>query len=191
MAAVGRPAAVAGQLTHPRPPRRWLGFAYPLAWVLLILGVSGPRWGKSDEPGVAVGRDVVVVIDLSRTMLAEDMSDPALKARWEAARAGALDLLNAMARRGGHRVGVIVFAAKPKLICPLTTDYEHAKAVLEDVDGEFPPPECKPSGDIASGTRIGAALIAAVGRTTRGSPARRTSSSSPTATIRRSTTRSG
>ena len=162
VAAIGRPAAVAGQLTHPRPPRRWLGFAYPLAWTLLVFGVAGPRWGKSDEPGVAVGRDVVVVIDLSRSMLAEDMSDPAAKARWEAARAGALDLLDAMARRGGHRVGVVVFAARPKLLCPLTTDYEHVRAILEDVDGRFPPPECKPVGDLASGTRIGAALVAAV-----------------------------
>jgi Ca-activated chloride channel homolog len=165
IAAIGRPAAVAGQLTHPRPRRKWLGLAYPLAWLLLVLGVAGPRWGKSDEPGVAVGRDLVIVIDLSRTMLAGDMSDPKAPTRWEAARAGALDLLQAIARRGGHRVAVIVFAAKPKLLCPLTTDYEHARAVLEDLDGEYPPPEIRMGADAnaTSGTRIGAALIAAVG----------------------------
>ncbi|AMV29811.1 von Willebrand factor type A domain protein [Gemmata sp. SH-PL17] len=164
VATIGRPAAVAGQLTHPRPPRRWLGFTYPLAWALLILGVAGPRWGKSDEPGVAVGRDVVIVIDLSRSMLAEDMSDPKAKTRWEGARAGALDLLNTMVRRGGHRVGVIVFASKPKVLCPVTTDYKHVKDVLEDINGKFPPPECKAGADpnITSGTRFGSALIAAV-----------------------------
>lgn len=162
VAAIGRPAAVAEQFTHLRPARRWLAPAHPLAWALLILGVAGPRWGISDEPGVAVGRDVVVAVDLSRSMLADDMSDPAAKARWEAARAGALDLLDAAVRRGGHRVGVVVFAARPKVLCPLTTDYEHARAVLEAVDGEFPPPECKPRGDIVSGTRIGSALVAAV-----------------------------
>lgn len=165
VAAIGRPAAVSGQLTHPRPARRWLGAAYPLAWALLILGVAGPRWGKSDEPGVAVGRDVVVVLDLSRSMLAEDMSDPKAKSRWQAARAGAIDLVNTMSRRGGHRVGVVVFASRPKVLCPLTTDYKHAKAVLEAVDGQFPPPECKPGADpnITSGTRFGAALLMAVG----------------------------
>src|SRR5262249_44078620 len=92
LALIGRPAAVAGQLTHPRPSRRWLGLAYPLAWVLLVVGVAGPRWGKSDEAGVAVGRDLVIVIDLSRSMRADDMSDSQNRTRWEAARAGALDL---------------------------------------------------------------------------------------------------
>lgn len=164
IASIGRPAAVVGQLTHPRPARRWLGAAYPLAWVLLVLGLAGPGWGKSDEPGVAVGRDVVVVIDLSRSMLAEDMADPKAKARWEGARAGALDLLGAVARRGGHRVGVVVFASRPKVLCPLTTDYAHVRAVLEAVDGRYPPPECRAGADpnITSGTRFGAALVAAV-----------------------------
>src|SRR5437016_3625180 len=73
VARIGRPAAVAGQLTHPVSRRQWLGVFYPLAWVLLVLGVAGPRWGKSDETGIAVGRDVVVVIDLSRSMQANDM----------------------------------------------------------------------------------------------------------------------
>lgn len=164
VAAIGRPGAVAGQLTHPRTRYRWLGLAYPLAWALLVLGVAGPRWGKSDEAGVAVGRDLVIVIDLSRSMRADDMSDPSAKTRWEAARAGALDLLKAVAKRGGHRVAIVVFAAKPKLICPLTTDYEHARVILEDLDGQFPPPEIRPGNDpdAISGTRIGDALVLAV-----------------------------
>src|SRR5579883_624378 len=168
LASIGRPAAVAGQLTHPQTRsswvRRWLGLAYPLAWVSLVVGVAGPRWGKGEEAGVAVGRDIVIVIDLSRSMMADDMSDPQTKTRWEAARAGALDLLQAISRRGGHRVAVVVFAARPKLLCPLTTDYEHVQAVLEDIDGEYPPPETRPGADpnIISGTRIGSALIAAV-----------------------------
>ncbi|MFM8273393.1 MAG: vWA domain-containing protein [Gemmata sp.] len=165
VAAIGRPAAVAGQLTHPGPPRRWLGPAYPLAWLFLVLGIAGPRWGASDEPGVAVGRDVVIVVDLSRSMLAQDIVDPKVKSRWRAALAGAENLLGAIARRGGHRVAVVVFAARPKVLCPLTTDYTHASEILKAVDGEYPPPECRPGAnpDIRSGTRVGAALAAAVG----------------------------
>ncbi|MBM3981245.1 MAG: VWA domain-containing protein [Planctomycetes bacterium] len=162
--AIGRPAAVAGQLTHPRPRHRWLGLAYPLAWALLVLGIAGPRWGISQESGVAVGRDLVIVIDLSRSMQAADMNTAEAKTRWEAARAGALELVKAVARRGGHRVAVVVFAARPKLVCPLTTDYEHARAILEDLDGERPPPDVRPGNDpdVFSGTRIGTALILAV-----------------------------
>ena len=167
VARIGRPGAVAGQLTHPqtgRGRRRWLGLAYPLAWLALVVGVAGPRWGKSDETGVAVGRDVVIVIDLSRSMRADDMSDPDAPTRWQAARAGALDMLATIERRGGHRVAVIVFAAKAKVLCPLTTDYRHVRAVLTELDGEFPPPEIRPGADpnVVSGTRIGAALVLAV-----------------------------
>lgn len=161
---VGRPAAVAGLQTHPRPRRRWAGSAYPVAWVLLIVGLAGPRWGKSDEPGVAVGRDLVLVMDLSRSMTADDMASAEAPTRWEAAKAGLLDLMYAVERRGGHRVAVVVFAAHPKLLVPLTTDYDHVRAVIEDIDGRLPPPEVRPGADpdVVSGTRIGAALVAAV-----------------------------
>jgi Ca-activated chloride channel family protein len=162
-ARIGRPAAVAGQLTHPVTRRRWLGLAYPLAWAALVLGLAGPRWGKSGETGVAVGRDLVVVIDLSRSMHAPDMADPAAPTRWQAARAAALDLLTGVSARGGHRVAVVAFAAHPKVLCPLTTDYDHVRAVIADLDGEFPPPEIRPgAGEVISGTRIGSALKAAV-----------------------------
>lgn len=162
IAQIGRPAAVAGLQTHPRPQRRWLGVAYPLAWIALILGLAGPRWGKSDEPGVAVGRDLVLVIDLSRSMLAKDLAND--ETRWEAARDGLIDLMDAVSRRGGHRVAVVAFAAKPKVLVPLTTDYDHVRAVIAELDGYYPPPEIRPGADPAatSGTRIGAALQAAV-----------------------------
>jgi Ca-activated chloride channel family protein len=163
-AAVGRPAAVAGLRARPRPSRRWIGLAAPLGWVALIAGLAGPRWGASDEPGVAVGRDIMVVIDLSQSMKADDMANTKAPTRWLAARAAVLNLLDTVAQRGGHRVGVLVFAARPKLLVPLTTDYNHVRALVDEIDGEFPPHEIRPGADPAaiSGTRIGAALSAAV-----------------------------
>ncbi|MCE9562432.1 MAG: VWA domain-containing protein [Planctomycetes bacterium] len=163
-AKIGRPSAIAGQLTQPPSRQRWLRFAQSLAWTLLILGVAGPLWGKSDETGIAVGRDVVIVIDLSQSMMADDMADRSAPKRWEAARNAALDLIDGMARRGGHRVGVVVFAARTKVVCRLTTDYDHARAIVSEINGEFPPVEIRPAvgAEVLSGTRIGAALIAAV-----------------------------
>jgi Ca-activated chloride channel family protein len=92
------------------------------------------------------------------------MASAEARTRWEAARAGLLDLMNAVARRGGHRIAVVAFAARAKLLVPLTTDYDHVRSVIEEIDGQFPPPEVRPGADtsIASGTRIGAGLIAAV-----------------------------
>ena len=161
---VGRPAAVAGLQTHPVRGRRWLGLAYPFAWAALVLGLAGPRWGKSDEPGVAVGRDLVIVVDLSRSMLADDMLPVGGQplARWQAAKLAVRELVDTIARRGGHRVGLVAFAARAKLVCPLTTDYDHVRAKVEELDGEFPPPECRPDANAVSGTRIGAGIAAAV-----------------------------
>ena len=108
------------------------------------------------------GRDLVIVIDLSRSMQAPDMADPSAPTRGRGA-AGALDLLAGVARRGGHRVAVVVFAAHPKVLCPLTTDYDHLRSVIGDLDGMYPPPEIRPrAAEEISGTRIGAALKAAV-----------------------------
>jgi Ca-activated chloride channel family protein len=163
-ARIGRPGMVEWQFSKQRETQRVVRFSYSLAWVMLILGVAGPCWGKSPETGVAVGRDVVIVIDLSRSMLADDMTDRKAPTRWEAARNAAIDIIASMARRGGHRVGVVVFAARTKLLCPLTTDYDHARAVVEGIEGDYPPPEIRPTAnsEVISGTRIGAALVAAV-----------------------------
>ncbi|HET6574936.1 MAG TPA: VWA domain-containing protein, partial [Fimbriiglobus sp.] len=160
LARVGRPAAVFGLLTRPARPRRLGQLALLLAWTLLVLGAAGPRWGKGDDDGVAVGRDVVIVLDLSRSMLAADMSGP--PQRWQAAVAGAQDLIESLRVHGGHRAAVVVFAAKPKLLVPLTTDYDHLQTKLAELDAAHLPPELRPDEGAKSGTRIGAALAAAV-----------------------------
>lgn len=157
---VGRPAAVFGLLTRSPTPRRLTRVALFFAWTAFVLGAAGPRWGEGESDGVAVGRDVVVVLDLSRSMLAEDMETIT---RWQAAVAGARDLVESLRGRGGHRVGLVVFAARPLVVVPLTTDYDHVHAKLNELDGAYPPPETRPLDDAKSGTRIGAALIAAVG----------------------------
>ena len=175
VAQIGRPAAIAGQLTNSVPRRRWFGLAYPLGWISLILGLAGPQWGKSEDSGVAVGRDIVIVIDLSRSMRADDVNLPQggwhtddakeryQPKRWLAARESALDLLDGIQHRGGHRVAVVVFASHAKVLCPLTTDYDHVRFTLEEIDGQHPPPECRPGiAEVISGTRIGSGLIEAV-----------------------------
>lgn len=93
-------------------------------------------------------------------MLAEDTATAA--ARWQVAVAGANDLLDTLRTRGGHRVALVVFAGRPKLVVPLTTDYDHVRAKLAELDAVHPPPDLRPPEDGKSGTRIGAALVAAV-----------------------------
>lgn len=161
IAAFGRPAAVAG-LHTVRPTRQWLArFLLGLGWTAVVLAVAGPKWGKGADDGTAVGRDVIVVIDLSRSMQATDLS--VAGARWQAAVRATDDLLVALRNKGGHRIGVVVFAARPVLFVPLTTDHSHVRQKLRELDGEQPPHSVRPLDDsIPSGTRIGAALKLAV-----------------------------
>lgn len=136
-----------------------------LALSFLLLALAGPRWGKGDL-GVVEGRDLMIALDLSKSMLADDMRAPEgrSKQRWQAASDGLHDLVDSIRQRGGHRVGLVVFAAKPWVVCPLTTDYDHFLTRLDEFDPQAPPPETNPEKDkqYPSGTRIGAGVAEAV-----------------------------
>lgn len=131
-----------------------------LAVFLLIIATAGPRWGQGGETGVIVGRDVMIILDLSRSMDAADMADAANRQRWQAAQASIREMVTSSRRRGGHRFGLVVFAAKPALVCPLTSDDAHFLSRLEEFSPKSPPPECRPAADeaITSGTSIGAGI---------------------------------
>ncbi|HEY2784922.1 MAG TPA: vWA domain-containing protein [Fimbriiglobus sp.] len=158
--ALGRPAAVARLAVGPRPGGIFARLVRGLAWVLLVIGLAGPCWGRGAPEGVSVGRDVVIVLDMSRSMWADDTADG--RTRWQLAQAAALNLIDAT-RSNGHRVGVVVFAARPLVLVPLTTDPAYAAQRIAALDGRHPPPDVRPADDAAvSGTRIGAAIVAAV-----------------------------
>lgn len=158
---LGRPGAVAGLVTDRRRTGGLTRFAVALAWSALALGAAGPRWGKGDDGGVSVGRDLVIVLDFSRSMLTTDLTDT--RPRWKAAVDAVHEILDTARASGGHRIGLVVFAARPVLVVPLTTDYDHVAVRLNDLSGELPPNDVRPADESAkSGTRIGAALQLAV-----------------------------
>ncbi len=146
-------------LTTPAAGWRTLrNLCWSTATLALILGVAGPRWGTDPSQQVTSGRDLVVALDLSRSMLAEQPS------RLERARRALLGLADSLQRRGGHRVALVVFAARAKVVCPLTHDYDHFREAVRQQDATALPPELGPaSEDDPSGTRIGAGIRAALG----------------------------
>jgi Ca-activated chloride channel family protein len=140
--------------------RCWLTIMLTLlAWNSLVIGLVGPCWGEGEPDGVLQGRDLVIVLDMSRSMLA---SDAAVGTRFETAQSAALELVESLRTRGGHRVGVIIFAAKPMVWVPLTADYDHVSKKLLELDAAHVPLGIRPSEDSKSGTRFGAALLLAI-----------------------------
>ncbi len=78
-----------------------------------------PRWGLELSDTARRGRDIFILLDVSRSMLAED----ATPSRLEAAKAAIVDLVQELRGVGGHRLGLVVFAGRAKLQSPLTLDY--------------------------------------------------------------------
>ena len=161
--ALGAPQVLEDHVVGPRARSLLETVVLASGWLSLIVALAGPRWGIDPESGVAVGRDIVLVLDFSRSMLAEDIADRAATTRWQAEVAAAKALVSACRRQGGERLALVVFAARPLVVAPLTTDYDHLLLRLDALDARRPPAEIGVArDDAASGTRIGAALLTAV-----------------------------
>jgi len=160
LARLGNVAAVQALTTARRGRRVLRGLCLLGGIMLLIAGVAGPQWGRDQGADTAAvsGRDLVIVLDLSRSMLAEQPS------RQERALRALSDLAKTLEVHGGHRIALMVFASRPKLVFPLTNDYDHLRAMLATLDADSLPAELRPRADAGStsGTRIGAALRLAV-----------------------------
>lgn len=113
----------------------------------------------------ATGGDVIAVLDVSRSMLAQDATGSLSPDRLGACLDVLLDLANEAERAGGRRLGLVAFAARPQVLCPLTQDIDFFReAVRGAASGEEPlNVELTADTPATSGTRIGRALETAVG----------------------------
>ena len=100
----------------------------------LILAVTGPRFGTKTEIIRRMGIDIVIALDTSFSMLAEDVKPNRIQqAKYEIRRL--IDSLD------GDRVGLLAFSGGAIIQCPLTTDYGAARTLLEYLDvGIVPSP---------------------------------------------------
>jgi Ca-activated chloride channel family protein len=98
-----------------------------LAVVFLILGMARFQWGFDWEEVKQRGLDIIVAIDTSKSMLAEDIS-PSRLAR---AKLAALDL---MQQAKSDRLGLVAFAGNAFLQCPLTIDDTAFRQSVEELD---------------------------------------------------------
>jgi Ca-activated chloride channel homolog len=155
-------------LRTTRRSRSWLrGLCLVLGLVSLIVGIAGPQWGRDYDESVATGRDLVVVLDQSRSMLAQDV----LPSRQARAKQALRDLSFTLQRRGGHRLALVIFAAEAEIVCPLTHDYDHFRYELARQDAATVPLRLRPkSRGRKSGTSMGGGLKKALEAFQPGSP---------------------
>ncbi|MCD4825026.1 MAG: VWA domain-containing protein [Phycisphaerae bacterium] len=108
--------------------RRWTRAGlFVLAMLLMAGAMTDPRWGKKWAEIPQKGVDVIFALDVSRSMLAGDVSPN----RLSRAKQYICDMMDEM---GGDRVGLVVFAGKTKQKVPLTSNYSDVKMALEEID---------------------------------------------------------
>ena len=128
-------------------PRFWAKLVLrEAALVAGLLALAGPRFGTQYEEVIPRGSDLYVLIDVSRSMLAEDVPP----SRLGRAKADVAALVN---RLEGERVGLIAFAGQAVVKCPLTVDYDAFRRSLDELD-----PRSAPRGGTAIGDAIRKAL---------------------------------
>lgn len=129
------------QQLHPLR-RRWKQALLLAALAFIIAGLARPAWNPQPQIVNREGRDVVFIVDVSRSMLAEDLAPN----RLERAKLAIRDCLEGL---NGDRVGLIAFAGTSVVKCPLTLDYGFFRMMLEEIG---------PQDISRGGTLIGDAL---------------------------------
>ncbi len=123
-------------------PRYWLAMGLALA----VCALARPQWGRIDEPVFDQSREILLAIDLSRSMLAPDVKP----SRLDRAKLLIQSLLEKLA---GERVGLVVFSGTAFLQSPLSADYEILREFLPALGPDFLP---------EGGTNYGALIDASV-----------------------------
>lgn len=133
---------MAAKLAPPSSPaRRDWQLAFLMTGLLLaLIAIARPQWGTKEETVYQRGRDLLVVLDVSRSMLATDVH-PSRLGRAK------VDLLDLIRQLRGDRVGLLAFRGRPLLLCPLTTDYGFLSQTLEGTGVDSAPPGETDIGD--------------------------------------------
>ena len=118
-----------------------------LAICLLVIALARPQSSTNWEESTTEGIDIVLSMDISGSMLAEDLKPN----RLEASKDVAVDFIS---KRVNDRIGLVIFSGESFTQCPLTTDHNVLINLFKDVK----------SGMVEDGTAIGMGLATAVNR---------------------------
>ena len=146
-------------------PRSWRVMLMPLqmvlriiAFTLLVIALARPQTSDSLKNETVEGIDIMMAMDVSTSMLAEDLQDlgRGIKNRIEAAKNVAAEFI---AGRPNDNIGLTIFAGEAFTQCPMTIDHGALLSQLENVRTDI-----AARGLIEDGTAIGMGLANAVSR---------------------------
>lgn len=127
--------------------RTLICFVGVIAWLYISFALAGPRKPMGMDKNTIDINDIFIVLDLSRSMMAEDLKPN----RVEAAKQKVVDFVALFPK---DRIGIIIFAERVFTLLPLSTDLELIKKMVDQIK----------LGPLGDGTNIGDALALAVGR---------------------------
>jgi Ca-activated chloride channel family protein len=130
------------RLTASPANRRWKAALVVAAFALIVVALARPAWNPKPQTVERRGRDIVFVLDVSRSMLAEDLAPN----RLDRAKIAIKDMID---RLEGDRVALVAFAGSAVLKCPLTLDYGFFGLMLDDLE---------PASVARGGTMVGDAV---------------------------------
>lgn len=120
-------------LRRGSPLPRWLAFSFLMAAVILLaLGLARPQTVKGSAVETTRGRNVLLALDLSRSMLVTDLKPD----RLTQAKTLCYELIEALPN---DRIGLVGFAGEPYLFAPLTVDHPAVRETIDQLDMDYIP----------------------------------------------------
>ncbi|MEI6061389.1 MAG: VWA domain-containing protein [Bacteroidota bacterium] len=113
---------------------------WSLAWMLIVVGLSDPQTGSKLEKIKRKGVDMVFALDVSNSMLAQDVTPNRLERAKQA-------IIHLLGKLENDRVGLIIFAGKAYTQMPLTTDYSATRLFLSNINPGMIPIQGTAIGD--------------------------------------------
>jgi len=126
--------------------RRWRTILWFVALAGLIVSLARPQWGTETQIVEQQGIEVMVALDVSSSMLAQDVKPDRLSR-------AKLEIADLMTRLGGDEIGLVLFSGASFVQFPLTSDYTTAHTFLDNA---------RPEVISKPGTNIGAAIRTAM-----------------------------
>ena len=141
IARFGDPELVAALMPHWSGAKGWVRTVlFTLAFAFFVIGLARPQIGAKLSQRETRGAEIMICLDVSNSMLAQDYSPDRLSR-------AKLAISRLVDRLEGDRIGLVVFAGTSFVQLPITTDYVSAKMFLSSISTSSIPVQGTAIGD--------------------------------------------